>query len=571
MHYYSLANRTQIRAWVKSKVDYVFILIFSTFFFATNSFFGYDQIHEGVSVSSILANDSGLFPHRDFHESKGALYPFIISFLTSSSILQIKLVNAMFSTLSTLLFYAIGKSYEKRVAFGFSLLWVCSSPLFGNFSYKSELGIFMIQPNHLFVMVVLMSIFLLRKAIAVEVSHSSGLFLIAGILCGALPWIRVQGLVFSFSCLLVVLFFAKKGLWARKSQILIFATGLMSALSFPLILFYLNGALSSWTKDIVLLNLERFQSGDTAVTMSGQDLLKTLGVFLLVTSLQLLLWLVVGLLCLSVWSTVLLTFSLSALFYFFVSQVVNTPIDITKNLDVQNWFLILAGQFPMWPWRTVVVVTLLFPIILLIVKKITFRELLDGKFASAFVFLGAASCATLLWPNIGNLWDVALPICLGFMVLMRHMGHSYSSAITSGITAHAVALLVLTIFRMILFPINDPSLYKYPNGIMKGIYDVSESRVSEVTGLLSTLSTTSGLITNKCPFGILVAPNGKYRSFSIYPSTIGAGKVLLKESRGLGAEVIVECDIHNVDYHKDFEIIRVFKIDGLTTTVLAKN
>jgi hypothetical protein len=347
----------------------------------------------------------------------------------------------------------------------------------------------------------------------------------AGLLLGLLPWNRVQNMFF---VLLILLLVIKHKDFSHKSKA-IFSSLCIITLLIPLLFLLHNNALNSWWEQIILTPRKLLQTQDTMVAMSFQQFMTTLIKFVIFSFVLTILLFVYSRLnkvtrerSLKFLVDALVLLTMTFLGIFSISR------DVNPNLDnaLSNWIIIVGQWLPFSIWHLVVILTIIICvyIFLTIPLKIIRNQLRSSEFQLSFelqvLMATSISCIIFLYPNVGNLWAVSLPIGIFVIRYFEHLGFSI-------FTQRAVRtrydffekslqriLCMTSISGLLLLPFANSNMnLDFKNPDLKFL-KTNNSRSVDVNDALFQLGSRivdgAGSVYFHCPYGLASMPGDEY-------------------------------------------------------------
>lgn len=547
---------------------HIFILsITLSFFIFPFIFLGFDFIHESVNIGSALALDNAIPVHKDAFEMKGLLYPVYLNlFLFKTSVLLMKVANALLIALSSFLIYVIISPKNRILGLFSALLWLLSGPSLSNFTYGKLHGVLLISPNNLTVTLILFNILLMTSWHAHNGQKVTWKLVFIAIVSGLLPWVRIQNIVFSVLIFATVIYNLKK----KEGKVAFFVFAYLSTMFFPLFYLLRASSISEWYKQVLLYPFQLSKIQDLATYTSPSNILKTLSICILYF-----LFFLVSMLAKRL--SKLLTY-----FVFFIillsaplSKVISAKalIDPSKDLDFRNWVVILANNWPV-SWSRALVIVILFVLSAnfgLIVYRLTkvFRR--SNKLGSVLLstiaidsskvphLLAGLQGLLFLYPNFGNLWEMTPLLLVSLSVYLPKLTNDARRAL-SFISLPLVLSFLLSSSYTFLTISRLPHFY-YSNTLLKGIYEVERLKVDGLDRVMSTLNETTGGILNECAMSIFVFPDGTFRSANRYMTNLSFRQFV--ESDSIVPNVVIKCSDEYSDFNTThYSLIKLIQLDS---------
>ena len=508
-------------------ISFAFVFFLWIFFVSR---WGYDEIHEGQVLLSIKAFNNNLIVHRDFFEYKGLLFPYLVSFLQLQAlplVLHARLVTIILIFSSAFIAYL----YLKRVSSNWKnilpIAWLLVSPPIMAWSSKPWPYQVLIDPNVLSVLMILLILALLSvdHRVRCQVTLFFWKYILAGILLGLLPWNRIQNLIFT---VLILYFIIRTDSVAKTLKLVILISSAISMLA-PLVVLWINDALDAWWSQIFMIPRVVAESKSNMVIMSLNQFYTTFIKFILF-SLVLLLVVSIYFFVSKAMKSNLGIFLLNCLSLIFISIVGVAALTNNVNPDLNNspsnWLIIFAQWFPFSIWHFFVVfsIALFFKVIVAnIYKRLVSSQasVADTLTEELKRLLFAAICSVaFLYPNVGNLWSVSLPISLfviRYLEIRIAERQTWSSQglvlmswemkmrrIVSLIALSAIAFLPIANSQMRLnFASQDLNFIKTNNSEGARINDEIYKLVSQIPNIPSSTYF-------HCPFGLATMPHNTY-------------------------------------------------------------
>jgi hypothetical protein len=389
---------------------------------------GIDFHHDGYNFFPIFAMSQNQSAFEDFLIFKGPLYPFIISQLSigqSISIFQVRLFNSMLALIIALMIKLIcDKSRFQKCSLVVAILWLATNPAWSFLPNSSWPGDNLIDPNYLSTAIMLGSAY----CFIIAYNKSKFFMALSGLLMGLAPWVQQKGLLFP---VFFVFFSLLAHFWGKKDRELILTWFLSFFISLiaPIIWLIENKIFDLWV-DQTFIDVFKLMSSDSVVTSMGLfDIMVRSAVFLLMTIVCVIFSFTVLFICkfkvnlvrALFYSILVLVFSLAP----FLGII--GKIDQSKNLDFNNWIILISSWLPNMVWYasfcgfTVIGGVFVYEKIKHFFRKIQSRD--NPKFFSAMTpteafFLSMGLSALLfLYPSFGYFWWFA-PISFLSCVLL---------------------------------------------------------------------------------------------------------------------------------------------------------
>jgi hypothetical protein len=376
---------------------------------------GVDFHHDGYNFFPISAMSENKIAFKDFLIFKGPLYPFIVTkfFIGQSiSMFQVKIFNSMLALIIALLIKLIcDKSRFQKNSLIVAILWLATNPAWSFLPNSSWPGYNLIDPNYLSTVIMLASAYFFILAY-----NTSKFFMaLSGLFMGLAPWVQQKGLLFP---VFFIFFTLLTNFWGKKDRELIFTWFLSFFFSLfaPIIWLIENNIFDLWVNQ-TFIDVFKLMTSDSVVTsMSLFDIMVRSAVFLLMSFVCIIFSFTAFFICkFKVKLIRALLYSILILVLSFVPFLgIFGKIDQSKNLDFNNWIILVSSWLPNMVWYasfcgfTVICGVFIYEKINLCFRKIQARNNLKSfsvmTLTESFFLSMGLSALMFLFPNFGYFW-----------------------------------------------------------------------------------------------------------------------------------------------------------------------
>lgn len=506
------------------KFDLVLLFVFWLLFLIPSIRWNFDLNHETVLLNSTMGLDKGLMLHRDVFEPKGVLYPWLQGAIQAIFSLPLgiavlaRLIQYFFAGITVFVAWSILRRVSPQFRLVIPIFWLVGNQFWT--SKETSLNrLFWLEPNYL---VVLMVVFFMK--VIVDSFHQKDFktrrweILLSAFIIGAIPWVRIQGLLLSLIFVSILIEVCRKNKISLRTPIFT----IMLTLAFPYIFLVVNQASDQWFRQILLHPFKYSLKGSKHSTMSIGALGTTITTFIISSFFIILIVFFLGL-----WQGKFVTRAAILLGIFVVISIhayANfSEVDKTLDNSLSNWLTIMTEYFPqLIPRFAFVVVAIYFCIRVILFGKRFDIDRNKGNIADILRIssLSSVGCYAYLYPNIGHTFVVSLPALITVAILLTNLlkGNSFlkESAIIQRGLLNLISSLVIYSTALLAVSISDQRA-AYTTNALSGVFSVASMQpesASKFEKLLDKLEPKSVIIL--CDGVLVYNSYGEYMSNSPY-------------------------------------------------------